>query len=540
MNLRAHHPQHTLPPQGGRAIRSIAFLWLCAALLPGSACDKIPLLAPTSSTISVTAPVRILALSASTEVTAVVQESGGQPVQNGTTVRFTASLGRVDPAEVVTRNGSATTTFFAGETSGLAEVRASSGAAGGGTAAAGSTATNVITFTIGAAATDSVTVRANPASVGFSGGTVDIIATVLGENGRALSGVPVTFSANHGTLSSSTATSDANGEALVRLTTNVDTSITASAGGKNATAVTVTVAATESVTVRANPASVGFSGGTVDIIATVLGANGRALSGVPVTFSANHGTLSSSTATSDVNGEALVRLTTNVDTSITASAGGKNSTAVTVTVLGTPLVTLTCQGSGAAPSNPCTQLAGQPVTFTAGRGTGTTAIASATIEFGDGAGSFVGTLTSATTVTHTYSSAGNYAGTLRATDVNGQSTSASVAVSVTAPVPKPPLGVTFSTASADGAATPVGIAGNAVRWNFTATATPAADILNVESYAWDFGDGTENVATSGSSTSHVYTGGPTVNGRKVVTVTIRTIDGRTATGRTEIIVSGLF
>lgn len=449
MNLRARDPQQTLPPQGGRTIRSIAFLWLFAALLPGSACDKIPLLAPTSSTISVTAPGRILALSTSTEVTAVVQEAGGQPVQNGTTVRFTASLGRVDPAEVVTRNGSATTTFFAGETSGLAEVRASSGAAGGGTVAAGSTATNVITFTIGAAATDSVTVRANPASVGFSGGTVDIIATVLG-------------------------------------------------------------------------------------------ANGRALSGVPVTFSANHGTFSSSTATSDANGEALVQLTTNVDTSITARAGGKNSTAVTVTVLGTPLVTLTCQGSGAAPSNPCTQLAGQPVTFTAGRGTDTTAIASATIEFGDGAGSFVGTLTSATTVTHTYSSAGNYTGTLRATDVNGQSTTASVAVSVTAPVPKPPLGVTFSDASVDGAATPVGTAGNAVRWKFAATVTPAADIPNVGSYAWDFGDGTENVATSGSGTSHVYTGGPTVNGRKVVTVTIRTNDGRTATGRTEIIVSGLF
>ena len=68
-----------------------------------------------------------------TEISAYVIEQAGTAVQNGTSVRFTTSLGRVDPVEVETHNGMATTTFFAGDVSGVAEVRATSGNAGAGT-----------------------------------------------------------------------------------------------------------------------------------------------------------------------------------------------------------------------------------------------------------------------------------------------------------------------------------------------------------------------------------------------------------------------
>ena len=54
-----------------------------------AACDKAPLLAPTNSTISVSATTRTLPLGGSTEISAYVIESAGTPVQNGTTVRFT-------------------------------------------------------------------------------------------------------------------------------------------------------------------------------------------------------------------------------------------------------------------------------------------------------------------------------------------------------------------------------------------------------------------------------------------------------------------
>src|SRR5688500_9493213 len=105
---------------------------LIAAAALTAACDKAQLLAPTQSTITVSAPTRVLPSNGTTPITAAVIEQAGTPVQNGTTVRFTTTLGRVDPVEVQTTNGLAITTFFAGPNSGIAEIQANSGAATGG------------------------------------------------------------------------------------------------------------------------------------------------------------------------------------------------------------------------------------------------------------------------------------------------------------------------------------------------------------------------------------------------------------------------
>lgn len=245
---------------------------LVAAVGAGG-CDTVQLLAPSNSTVTVTAPTRVLQLGGSTEVTAVVLESAGTPVQNGTTVRFTTSLGRVDPVEVQTRNGMAVTTFHAGEASGLASIRATSGAAGNGSSTAGGTGTgtttttssNVIEISVGAAAVDTITVQANPAVVSANGGSVNVVATVLGAGGRALPGVPVTFSTTAGSLNPPQATTDANGQAATRLTTTVTATVTASAGGK-------TSASGASVTAQPGPAvtvtcAVGATAGCLNVVA---------------------------------------------------------------------------------------------------------------------------------------------------------------------------------------------------------------------------------------------------------------------------------
>jgi len=101
-----------------------------AAIVAGG-CASVPLLAPTASTISMSAPIGVLPVGGSTEIQAFVAESGGTPVQNGTTVRFSTNLGTVNPVETQTRNGVAVTTFT-GTTSGTAEIRATSGATGAG------------------------------------------------------------------------------------------------------------------------------------------------------------------------------------------------------------------------------------------------------------------------------------------------------------------------------------------------------------------------------------------------------------------------
>lgn len=195
-----------------------------------AACDRMALTAPTNSTVSVSTADLVLPTGGRTEVTAFVAESSGNPVQNGTVVRFTTTLGRLAPDEVQTRNGLAVTTFLAGDISGEAEIKATSGTA------AGSTATpNAVKISIGAAAVTSLTLRANPGSVPARGGTSQIVATVLGATGRALPGINVNFATSRGTLSASGGVSDSAGEVRTALTTDREATVTASAGAQTAT-----------------------------------------------------------------------------------------------------------------------------------------------------------------------------------------------------------------------------------------------------------------------------------------------------------------
>jgi Bacterial Ig-like domain (group 1)/PKD domain len=225
------------------------------ALVVG-ACDTMPLTAPTGSTVTITTASSFVPSGGTTEVTAFVSEESGTAVQNGTTVRFTTNLGRLDPIETQTKNGYAVATFIAGDTSGVANVIATSGSTGGGTISSGNgdaatttaSGSNVVQITVGGAAASVVFVSASPSSAPAGGGTVTIIASVLDASGNRLRNIPVGFSADRGTLSATSATTDSNGEARVQLTTTQQTVVTARAGAA-AAAATVTVGIDASVTI---------------------------------------------------------------------------------------------------------------------------------------------------------------------------------------------------------------------------------------------------------------------------------------------------
>jgi hypothetical protein len=216
-----------------RIVQAAAVLAVAAL----SACESVPLLAPNESIITVTSSTRTLSPGGSTEVTAFVIEQAGTPVHNGTLVRFTASLGQVNPVEVETRGGVAVTTFTAGGAAGTATVRATSGSATGGD---GASPSNVVEIQIGSAAANIVTVNASPSRLPVSGGTSTIVAAVLDAAGNRLLGVPVTFSTTAGTLSATSAATDSSGDARVSLTTNREAQVTARVSDKTSQ-VTVTV-----------------------------------------------------------------------------------------------------------------------------------------------------------------------------------------------------------------------------------------------------------------------------------------------------------
>ena len=226
-------------------LRAASALAVTAALAAAS-CDKVPLLAPTNSTISLIASVTVLPTNGTADITAAVIESAGTPVQNGTVVTFTSSLGTIEPRDARTSNGQVTVRFIAGAQSGAAKIGAFSGGA----------KAEELEILVGGAAAGALSVRANPAIVPTTGGTADIIATVVDTGGNPLRGVPVTFSTTFGQLSQGTAISDTAGEARTQLTTNVNATVTARVGG-GATAPTATV----TVEARSAPA-VTISAGT--------------------------------------------------------------------------------------------------------------------------------------------------------------------------------------------------------------------------------------------------------------------------------------
>jgi hypothetical protein len=263
----------------GRLKSTSGALLLGLTGLLATGCDKVPLTAPSESTVTVTTSSNVLPPGGTAAVSAFVAEQSGTPVQNGTVVRFATNLGRVDPVEAQTRNGIATTTFLAGDASGLADIRATSGSIGG----SGETATNVVRITVGAAAAETVTVRANPGSVPATGGTVELAASVVSVNGTALSGIPVSFTTTEGTLAASRVVTDAAGEAKTSLSVTLSTGgtavVTALAGTKSGT-VTIgrqTPAPRPTVTLAAVAGTATIEAQRFEFTATVAGTNDTTL-----------------------------------------------------------------------------------------------------------------------------------------------------------------------------------------------------------------------------------------------------------------------
>ena len=96
-------------------------------LVVAGACDSLPLLAPSESTIVLLASRSVLPLQETSTITAVITEPAGTPVANGTLVTFSTTLGTLDPPEARTTAGRATVTLRAGTTPGTATLSAFSG-----------------------------------------------------------------------------------------------------------------------------------------------------------------------------------------------------------------------------------------------------------------------------------------------------------------------------------------------------------------------------------------------------------------------------
>ncbi len=242
---------------------------------------------------------------------AVVTDANGNPVADEPmtfTLSTNTSGATLSAASLVTNsNGQATVTYTAGFTPGIDTVQALATNRG----VSGSTSVTVVAEGTSQVATV-LAVAGATTLVADGVSTVAIRATVSVTSGVP-AGIEVTFTTTAGSLAPTTARTDTNGVATVNLIAGTglgDVTVTAAAGGFNATTtVTFTAGAPAVIQLSANPATVN-AGAASNLTATVADATGNPVNGQSLTFTApTQGTLSALSGSTNTNGQLTVTYT---------------------------------------------------------------------------------------------------------------------------------------------------------------------------------------------------------------------------------------
>ena len=479
-------------------------------LLLAGACQKVPLLAPTGSSINLTATATTLPINGSTNLIAQVLESGGTPPQNGTLVTFTTTLGTIQPAEAETNGGRVVVKFLAGSTSGTANIIASSGGAT-------ITADKAIKILIGGAAVDNVSLTASSSTVPPAGGTVTLTAAANDASGNRLSGVPVSFSASAGTLSAPVVNTDQNGVAVTTLSTSRKATVNATAGSKKSPDVVIDVNTGPAISLSAPTPASPTVGQTVTFTITlaVPGASGAAVRSVIVDFGDGSPTQSTGLAATTPVSHVYTSPGTYTAKATATDVNGEQSiatSAVTIGDRGKPTVAVTAAKQGDPPGSVFT------ITITATPSATGLTIQDLFINFGDGQSRDLGAQATAT-VAHIYSRADTYTITATARDSGGGSGDGTTFLIVGSGNSGPVAQFTSSPASPK--------AGTQVSFNASDSSSPDT----IVAYDWDFGD-TGADSRNGPTVNHPYSAAGTYH----VRLTIRDSAGRQASVTHDVVV----
>lgn len=220
----------------------------------GGDSQKMKLTASPSNTITVVGNAE-----ASAKVTAIVNNSIGQPMPDGTAVYWSATVGTLDSPTQTTSNGAATVTLtFPTSYSGCSTISAESGDVSSSITVCVSRREATPTPTVTPTPSKALIVSADESSVAHKQSTT-ISALVL-TNGSAEKGVPVKFSVSgNGVLDHSAAVTDDSGKAEVKFTGNnttandVTATITASTDDGRTGSVSVIVKAGATPTPKPTP-----------------------------------------------------------------------------------------------------------------------------------------------------------------------------------------------------------------------------------------------------------------------------------------------
>ena len=244
-----------LPQPARRNVRGagslLAVLAGLSVTLSSLSCDKVPLLAPTGSVITLFATAATVPSNGSMEIVATVIEQGTASTDDAPGERHDTAAARPRhphraPALPCTtarwlplrrRSGGLSRARRAPTT-----VRSACGSTPMARAGPRSSPRSPVarpgssrTSGLGPPAVERLRLFASPQNLPSTGGVADVQARPEDASGNVLPGVTVTFSSDFGSLSSTTAVTDASGVATTRLTTSRQSIVTARAGGQEAT-----------------------------------------------------------------------------------------------------------------------------------------------------------------------------------------------------------------------------------------------------------------------------------------------------------------
>lgn len=269
-----------------RRFSSAAILGLGLAVL--TACDKATPVAPTGSTLSVSANPSRIGLSGRSDITVLGRKPDGNPFNQGTEIRLSTNLGTIDNLVTVEEGGVARAILRGDGRQGPATVTATTG---DGTV----TATTIVQIGESSDSKPTLLVTVSPNNIPVLGSAT---VTIIGRNpdgSPVAAGQTVILTTTLGSLNPARPQTRSDGTATSTLAAGSQAgsaTITAILGASDPATAPVTIRdAATAISLQANPASVPRADSTVTLSAFVANAQGQPLQGAPVTFQADRGTL---------------------------------------------------------------------------------------------------------------------------------------------------------------------------------------------------------------------------------------------------------
>jgi len=230
-----------------RAVAYLLFLVPMLAMLAAVGCDKASPVAPSGSILAVSANPTRIPLNGSSTITIIGRKPDGNPLNPGTEIHLSASLGTIPSIVTTNGSGTATATFQSNGRLGTARISAAIGTAPAGGGSTGtsdtpppSTPTSASIDVQVGSVTTTIILQPTPTTLPNTGGDVSLLAVLRDDSGQPIANQGVNFTTDLGTLNSRGNTVTTNSSGVARDTLR----LTAQDLANNASSVTVTVHAT--------------------------------------------------------------------------------------------------------------------------------------------------------------------------------------------------------------------------------------------------------------------------------------------------------